>query len=150
MKNFSFLLVVTLLAASCASHKDVEKDLEQKAAQSNVKDPKALGGTIENLIQNSNFKPEVKAELEKILAANKQKAMELSEKSYEFRAVLIEELLSGKANLKKVDILKKDIKRIEDAKLKNTLDAVEKISSIVSESPNKDKFAPHLLNMDRR
>ena len=52
-------------------------------------------------------------------------------------------------NRKRVSILKKDIREVEAAKLKNTFDTVEKISDMVSDQPNKDKFAEQLMIFDR-
>lgn len=148
MKNVLFLILSLFILVSCASKKE-EKIVEEKAAETSVKDSKGLGMTIHELIANSKMDEAKKAELMKILQTNKKTADELTEKSYAFRAVLIQELLSGKVNQKRVDILKKDIKEVESARLKNTFDAVEKISSLVTDHPEKAKFADHMMNIDR-
>lgn len=150
MKMASFLLLSTILVTGCASKKQMKKEIEQEAAQSNVKDPKALSGTIHNLIDSSKTLTDAqKKELTNIVEMNKKKATELSEKSYEYRAVLIQELLSEKMNKKKIKLIKKDIKKIEAERLKNTFDTVEKISSIVSKNADKTQYAEHLMMMDR-
>ncbi len=150
MRNLFFLMLSIFVLTSCASQKKEEKIVEAKAAQTTVHDSKALGSKIHDLIANSKTLTETqKAELTKVLESNKKKAEELTEKSYAFRAVLIQELLSGKVNKKRVSILKKDIKEVEAQKLKNTFDAVEKITDLVSDHPDKDKFAEHLMIFDR-
>lgn len=148
MKNLFFLILSLVMLASCASKKE-EKIVEEKAAETNVKDSKGLGTTIHELIANSKMDDAKKAELVQLLQSNKKTADELTEKSYAFRAVLIQELLSGKVNAKRVDILKKDIKEVEAARLKNTFDTVEKISTLVTDHPEKAKFAEHMMTFDR-
>lgn len=149
MKAIVFLLSLTVLV-SCAS-KQVEQEVRAEAAKENSVDKKALGNTIHDLIQSSKtLTADQKTELTNILKVNKETAEKLSEDSYKFRAVLIKELLSGKANPKKISVIKKDIKKIEAARLKNTFDTVEKISKIVSKHPNHgNEFAEHLLIMER-
>jgi hypothetical protein len=48
-----------------------------------------------------------------------------------------------------MSVLKKDIKEIELKRLKNTFDAVEKISEIVSAHPNNHMFTEHLIYLER-
>jgi hypothetical protein len=150
MKNVFFLMLSLFVVTSCASQKREEKIVEEKAAQTTVHDSNALGSKISTLIANSKDLSEAqKAELTKIFQMNKKTAEVLTEKSYAFRGVLIQELLSGKVSQKRVEILKKDIKEVEAARLKNTFDTVEQISSLVSNHPEKDKFAEHMMIMDR-
>lgn len=149
-KLMSFVLLLSLVV-SCASKKATEREIDEKAAKTNVTDPQALGNTIHDLIQNSEtLKPEQKTELTNIIEANRQLAMKLSEESYRYRAVLIQELLSGKVEQKRIKIIKKDIKRIEAARMKNTFDTVHKISKIVSKIPDREKFAEELIKLEAR
>ncbi len=147
-KILPLLLLVTL--ASCATQK-AEKDIEQKISQEgSTADGATLGKTINDLITSSKtLKPEQKKELEAIIAANKARAEKLANDSYKFRSVLIKELLSGKPNKKEVALLKADIKKIEADRLKNTFDAIEKISNIVSAHPEHDVYIKHLMSIDR-
>ncbi len=148
MKSIFYILVLCL-AVSCASKKSDEKEIEQEAAQTNVTTSQALGGTIHDAIANSKtLKDAQKEELTKILESNKQRSIELSEQSYKYRAVLIQELLNGKATDARIKILENDIKKIEDLRLKNTFDTVKKVSAIVSSHPDKHEFAEHLINME--
>lgn len=150
MKHVFFLILALFLVASCSSHKNERKIVEAKAAQTTVHDSNALGSTINDLITNSkNLTDAKKDEIRKIFQVNKQTADELTQKSYSFRGVLIQELLSGKVNQKRVDILKNDIKDVEAARLKNTFDTVEKVSALVSDHPEKAKFAEHMMMMDK-
>jgi hypothetical protein len=150
MKNYLYILVFLLACTACASQKKEEQDIEEKAAHSTVADPKALGGTIQELIHNSKtLSADQKDELQKIITVNKDKADKLSEKSFKFRGVLIQELLSGDVSPKRVEILKNDIKQVEALRLRNTFDTVEKISALVSNHPEKEKFAEHLMNFER-
>lgn len=147
MKILSLLLVICLV--SCAS-KSEKKEIADKAAQIQVKDPKALVNAIHELISSSTTLTDVqKRDLTMILNQNRQVSMELSEKSYKFRALLIEELLSGKATRKRIRIIKSDIKAIEGQRLKNTFDTVEKISQIMSSHPDREKFSDHLIQYER-
>lgn len=144
-----FSVLILCLAVSCASKKSVEKEIEQEAAQTNVTTPQALGGTIHDSIANSKTLTDAqKAELTKIIEMNKQKATELSEQSFKYRAVLIQELLNGKATTARIKIIEGDIERVEKLRLKNTFDTVKKISAIVSGHPDNQEFAQHLINME--
>jgi len=150
MKHVIFLILALFIVTSCASQKREEKIVEAKAAQSTVHDSNALGTTINDLITNSkNLNETQKEEIRKIFSMNKKTAEELTQKSYAFRGVLIQELLSGNVNQKRVKILKKDIKDVEAARLKNTFDTVEKISALVTDHPEKAKFAEHMMMMDK-
>ncbi len=152
MKTLVSVILLTFMLASCASKVEIKKEeevVEEKAVQSNVKDVTALRGTIQHAFEESNLPADKKSQVRKILDENKARSIELTEKAYEYRAVLIQELLSGKINPKRVKILKADIKKIEDLRLKNTFDTVEQISAIVSDHPDKDKFTDHLINYER-
>lgn len=140
-----------VLLVSCATSTKSEKQaVEEKAAHTNVKDSKQLGGTIHDLIDSSKTLTETqKKELYKLIEVNKKTAEKLAEDSYRYRAVLIEELLSGKPSKKRVKIIKADIKRVEGLKLKNTFDTVEKISNIVSGHPDEKQYSEHLINIER-
>lgn len=142
-------LLVLLSLASCAS-KNEERALQVKAQESKVNDAPALKQTIHDLIHSSKTLTEAqKIELETIMTENKAKADELTEKSFQFRSVLIKSLLSGNYNQKEVNILKKDIEKIEKLRLKNTFDTVAKITNIVAKHEQKEKFAEHLIMMDK-
>lgn len=149
MKLTIVVALSTLILSSCASKKIEKQELQQKAEQSKVTDAKALGGTIEDLIKNSTTLTDAqKEEVTKIMELNKKTAFELTEQSYKYRAVLIEELLSGKSTKRRIKILENDIKRIERAKLKNTFDTVRKISSIISKEPDNQKYSEQLILID--
>lgn len=146
----SVVLALALLVG-CSSYQKDKKEVQEKVTESNVSSSEALGGTIQELISNSTTLSEAqKKQLVDILSLNKQKADELSQESFRFRGVMIQELLSGNPSNKKIKIIKKDIKRIEDERLKNTFDTVEKISQIVSKDPDQKKFADHMLMMEPR
>ena len=148
-KNITMILALVILA-SCSSSKTARKEVNQEVASTQVKDSAALGSTIEDSIQSSKSLNEAqKLELRKIFEANKAKAMELAEQSYKLRAVLVQELLNGKINKKKIGILKRDINKVEAKRLKNTFEAIEPVTRIVAGDPNKDKFTDHLMRIDR-
>ena len=143
----SILIIITI--TSCASKKE-ELDVQAKAKESRIHDSKGLGDTISDLIHSSKTLSDAqKKELENIFMVNKQRADSLSEQSYKFRSVLIRELLSGKINKTDVEVIKKDIEKIETEKLRNTFDTVEKITNIVSAHPEKNKYIDHLLFIER-
>ena len=146
----SFALLISLTA--CSSHKTAKENVEKKAAEETTVTGQTLGTTINDLIQNSKTLTDAqKKELEGIIAQNKQRAEELSAQSFKFRAVLIKELLSGKAvNKREVRILKKNIQKVEADRLSNTFETVERISKIVSNEPENDKFRDSLINMEAR
>lgn len=149
MKKISLLLLAAIISVSCA-HRSNKKDIQEKADQSTVTTPNALGGTIHDAIHSSKSLTEAqKLQLEGIIAANKKKADELTAESFKFRGILIQELLSEKSDRAKVKLIKKNIKRIESAKLKNTFETVEKISEVVSKNPDRQDFSDHLLNIER-
>lgn len=143
------LILIALFVTSCAS-KSADREIRKEAAESNVSDSKTLGKTIHELIHSSKTLTNTqKKELDKIIEINKNTAMNLMEKSYKFRSILIQELLSGNSSPEKIELIKKDIKQIEDKRLKNTFDTVEKISNIVSDHPEKYEFGHRMLDLER-
>lgn len=142
------VLAIALFLVSC-SHKEHKKEIEKRAEQSTVKDPQTFSSSIDQAIENSpHLTAEQKTELHNIIAANKKRAMELTEQSYKMRGVLIDELLSEKMSSKKVKLIKKQIKQIENDKLKNTFDTVEQITKLVSGHSDSKDFSSPLMNMD--
>lgn len=148
MKALLLLAILTTLV-SCATKK-TKQVVAEKVAQESTTTPKSLGHTIHDLIESSKTLTDAqKTELRSIISKNKETADSLNAESFKYRSVLIKELLSGsKINKKEVYVIKKNIKRIEQAKLKNTFDTVEKITAIVSGTADKDQFADQLLKID--
>lgn len=141
------LLALVLLFVSCSHSK--HKEVKAQVEQSQVKDPAALTVTIDEAIESSpNLTKEQKEELHKIIAANKSTAVALNEESFKLRGVMIKELLSGNMDPKKIKILKKDIRKVENDKLKNTFATVEKISALVGKNKDRMDFSLPLMNMD--
>ncbi len=145
----SLLLVLSLaLVAGCSSKK--QKEIRDEVAQEKNVDGKSLGMTISDQINNSATLTDAqKKELTGILSVNKATAEALNEESFKFRSVLIKTLLSGNVDKKKVELIKKDIKKIEAKKLKNTFDTVEKITRIVSKETDARRFEDGLIMIDR-
>lgn len=147
----AFLSLVLLFAVTaCATKKD-DLEVEKKAQETKVTDSKGLGTTIHDTIANSTtLTDKQKQDLTDLFAANKAKAEELSAESYKYRSLLITELLSGeKINAKEIKIIKKEIKRIEAARLKNTFDTVGKVSQIVQHQSDKKTFREQMIIMER-
>lgn len=149
MKAIVSLIALSLCLTGCASKVEKSEVINQ-TEKSSVKDQNALKETIEETIRTSeHLSADQKALLEKILAENKLQADKLQEESYKTRSVLIKELLSPEQNRKKISFLKRNIQRIEKNKLENTFQAVEKISDVVSKTPDREKFTTPLQNLDR-
>lgn len=143
------LILLSLLFSGCAS-KTEKLEVTNQTEKSSVKNSEALKDSIEQTIQSSkHLSNEQKGLLEKIIAENKQRAEELQEESYKVRSILIKELLAPEQNRKKISLLKKNIQLIEKNKLKNTFQAIEKISDVVSQTPDREKFSIPLQNIDR-
>lgn len=142
------ILAVLVLNVACSSYKKDKKEIMQEKSETTVTDSKSLGMSINELITNSQtLNEQQKTQLIEILAENKKTAESLSEESYKSRGVLVKELLTGKSTKRRIRILQKDIKRIEDLRLKNTFDTVKKISSIVSKNPeHHEDITRHLMN----
>lgn len=151
MKSIVFLVLALFIMTSCSTHKKEEREIEAKAAQSKISDPQAFGGTIQSLIRDSKTLSEgQKQQIEKIFSDNKLRADELLQESFKYRSVLVQELLSERPDSKRLEIIKKDIKKIEDLRLKNTFDTVEKVSAIVSKQPNNGgEYSEHLIHFER-
>lgn len=148
MKTILPLALLFFVLTGCASKKD-KIEIKEKAEKSEVNNPVALGETIQQAIHSSaNLTPAQKQELEGIISNNKQKAQELSEESYRFRAVLIQELLANNASRKKIKLIKKNIEQIEKKKLENTFSTIEMISAVVSNTPDKQNFSEALKNFE--
>ncbi len=149
MKLIFPLALLIFVLTGCASKKD-KIEIKEQAENSAVNNPVALGETIHQAIHSSaHLTPAQKQELEGIISNNKQKAQELSEESYRFRAVLIQELLGNNVSRKKIRLLKKNIEQIEKKKLENTFSTIEMISSVVSNTPDKQNFSEALKNFER-
>jgi hypothetical protein len=146
------IIALALILSACSSHKKEKAAIEKEAATTNVSDSQGLGKTIHDLISNSKtLNEKQKKELTDILSQNKSKAEALSAESYKYRAVLIRELLTGKATDSSIKILEKTISRIENERLKNTFDTVKKISTIVELHPQlHDDIVNHMMNVDGR
>lgn len=143
------LLGLALSLTGCASKRE-KNEISRKVQSSSVTDPVALGASIQQAIQSSeHLSPEQKTKLEEIIAANKEEVMKLSQESYKFRSVLIEELLQETIVQKRINIIKKDIETIEKKKLKSTFDTIQKISEVVHHNPDKNAFAEPLKNFER-
>ncbi len=150
MRIFS-LLIFSLVLASCASTKKEKAAVQEKVAESTVNSPQSLTLTIEDHIENSQtLTDSQRTELRQIIAENKKVAEELSAESFKNRGVLIQELLTGKSNPKRVKILEREIERIEKLRLKNTFDTVKKISKIVSGQPDLNQFAEEMTRLENR
>ena len=136
---FAFFLV------SCSTPDNERQIQDQAARETAVSDGTTLGATIQDLIRDSKtLSASQKKELEGIIAVNKSTADALSEKSFKFRSVLIKELLSGKVDSKRLELIKKNIKEVEEAKLQNTFDTVDKISNITSPGSRSKKYVERL------
>lgn len=147
MKSYIMLVLTLMLLVSCSSRKKEEREIDQAAAKSPVTNAQALAGSIEHSInESSTLTEEQKQKLRTIVAENKSTAQKLSEESYKYRDVLVHELFSGKATSKRIRILKKDISRVEKARLKNTYDTIEKMSAVLNGHPENQKFADHYMN----
>ncbi len=141
--------MLILGTVSCASRND-KAEIRKEAAASQVKDPKALGELIDQAINNStHLTAEQKKELEKIIAGNKQKATALSEETYKYRSVLVQELLGETPKASRVKYIKKDIERVEKERLRNTFETIEAISKVVSKSSDRNRFTEALIFLDR-
>jgi hypothetical protein len=142
-------LFVLLTLTGCATRLEKDK-IREKAQAIEVSDSKSLGLKVKRLIQSSKtLSDEQKLELEKLFQDNKKRADALTEESYKFRGLLVKKLLSGKPIKKEVKFVKKEIERLEKAKLKNTFDTVEKISKIVAGQPEHNEYSDHLMNMQK-
>lgn len=143
------LLAFVVLAVGCTSRQD-KQEITDRANRSQVTSHQALEATIQQTIQDSeHLSDEQKLDLQRILEANKQRAVKLAEESYRYRAVLVQELLASSPSKKKIRFIKRTISKIEKDRMKNTFDAIEKISSIVSKNPDKIKFKEPLSNFER-
>lgn len=145
---FSVLVLFTLV--SCSTKSDQQKLDAKTQQETSVSDAPSLGRTIVEVIQSSEtLTVAQKKELEVIIDANRALADSLKAESYKLRAVLIKELLAGKANKKEVRLIEKNIRRVEKARLKNTFDTVKKITSIVSQESDKHRYEEALIFMER-
>lgn len=145
MKHFLLPLILLALVA-CASSKKEKLDIKDKASQSTVTDAQALSSTIDQAINNSNLTPEQKTKLNGIVEENKTLAKSLTEESFRYRSLLVKELFAEKSSKKRIRYIEKDIKRVEQARLKNTFDTVKKMSAVLNGHPDKSEFQQHMEN----
>lgn len=148
--KFLFLLLIPLLVVSCASdEKDYEK-IRDEVSHVKVKSGQELNTSLHELINHSKtLDKDQKKELLVLVDDIRVKNQALQEETLKLRLVLIKELISSKVSQEQVRIIKKDILKSEEKRLKNTFSAIDKIAKIVAKDPESEAFVTHMLAIDR-
>lgn len=149
MKSFP-LIFVFLFFVSCASQNKEEVDIQKKiTAEKDVTDGITLGKSLHEVIRASKTLTEKqKLEVENILAETKKSNMALSEQAFKLRSVLIKELLSGNVDVNEINQMKKDIRKNDSLRLKNTFSAIDRITTAVGKDLESQLYMNYMLNMD--
>ncbi len=150
LKSISFLFVLVFLT-SCTSTRDTETKIQQKVSlEDSVSDGPSFETRIREVIQSSKTLTDAKkTKLESLLAETRRKNKALLEESFKLRAVLIQELIEAKVDHAQVKQLKKDIKKTESLRVKNSLKLVDEILTVVEGDPSRQAFADQLIYFDR-
>ncbi len=149
MKTFSLIFILAM-AMSCSSKQVTQQKIDEKVAQESVTDGRSLFFNIQEVIQNSKtLNDQQKKQLNGILTDISQKNKKLMSESFKLRSVLIKELISGQVDRKQVKMLKKNIRKLENERQKNSLSAIDQISSVVSKDPEREKIMQEMINIDR-
>lgn len=147
--KFLPLVLAPLLLVSCATKSD-RMEVQEKVAKETVQDGRSLGQDIDKVISDSTTLNEVqKNELNRVLGEVRGKNRALMQESFKLRAVLIKELLSQNFNQKQIKLIKKQIKKNESERLRNSLAAIDKISIIVRKDPEGQMILDHMFYTDR-
>lgn len=143
----TILLLSSLLFLSACSS-TTERNIQQKVGQeSTIQDGPSLGINVRAAIKESRtLTNEQKKELEEVLAKVGKENQLLSEKSYKLRGILIKDLIQPQMNTKEVWQLKKDIRKTESKRVKNTLQAMSEISSILGNDPSAKWYMENSFN----
>lgn len=149
MKTTVSLVLLISLFVGCASNKAARHDVQEKVAHEQVSGGKEFATKIRTIIDSSKtLNADQKQKLHALLSEVGQKNKALFQESFKLRSVLVQELISGKANNKQVKILKKKIKKTESERLSNGFAAMDKVSAIVSNDPQRDRIMQELLQID--
>lgn len=149
MKTTVSLVLLMSLLVGCASNKAARQEVKEKVSQEQVSGGKEFATKIRSVINSSEtLNQDQKQKLHDLLSEVGQKNKALFKESFKLRSVLIQELISGKANSKQVKILKKKIKKMESERLSNGFAAMDKVSDIVSNDPQRDKIMQEFLQID--
>lgn len=150
MKTSIFLVLLLVLTVGCSSRKEARQEVEKKVSQESVTDGRSMASKVHAMIHGSEtLNADQKAKLHAIVNEVSQKNKALTEEAFKLRSVLIKELISGKVNNKQVKILKKKIKKAENERMKNSFQAMDKFSQIVSKDPKREEMMLEWIQFDR-
>lgn len=141
------LIFGLLILASCATRTE-KKEIQQKVAnESEISDGKSLVRSVNDDIHTSKtLSGKQKLELQKILDRVKATNSFLIEQSFKQKGALIKEILSGKKDKRQVSLLKRDIRKTESLRLKNTLAAFNEIANVISGDPESQAYLEHVMH----
>jgi hypothetical protein len=148
--KFCILFFLLISLVGCATQNKREARIQERLSHEEVTDGASLSKSIHHLIAESKaLSDSQKKDLTKLVDNTGAKNRALLEKSYKMRSLLVKELLSEKIDTKMVKQLKKDIRKTELERIKNSLETMDKMSSEISHLHNKDAFTEQLLYIER-
>jgi hypothetical protein len=134
-KNNAIALVfLTVFAAAigCA-HKAQEKTLDDKlATEKAIQTPDDLRSQSAKLIRNSpNLTEDERVQLDSLRTETSQELKALEQESLKLRSVLMKDIVSTTYNVTEINLLKGNIKKIENKRISITFAAIDKANRIL-------------------
>lgn len=130
LKTTLFCLSAAMIFQGCAHTK--EKAVEAKVAQeTQVNNIRDLRQQSEQMIDESNLSDEKKAQLKALRQDATSKMASLHQEGLRLRSLLIKDMLATKFDRNEVNIVRKKIKKNQDAQLALLFDSVDKANLIM-------------------
>lgn len=144
------VLAMLFVVTSCASYKEEQEKVRTKVSQENISSGQELNTTLHEVINHSKtLTDEQKEKLRKIVDDVRAQNQALQEETLRLRLVLIRELISENVSQKEVKVIKKNIVKAEDMRMKNTFRAINEITQIVKKDPDSEAYVNHMMAIDR-
>lgn len=132
MKLLVGVLVLSFgfLNMSCAHR--TEKELTRKVAQeAPVEDVNSLSTTSALMIQNSQYTPQQKMQLQELQMKSSRQMQALREESLKLRSVLIKDVFAEDYNRSEVRLIQKKIKKVEGQRVALMFDTIDRTNAIL-------------------
>lgn len=122
-------IMVAIGCATQAEKKEIEREV---AAETNITSQADLDQQSSQLIETApGLTDAQRAELISLRESTRMKTEALNQESLRLRSLLVKDMLSDNYDLSKAQLLKNKIKKAEEKKLSNFLDAVSKANRIL-------------------
>lgn len=130
--NMGLMAVLSVALISGCAHKSTEKTVDTKVEQESVKTHAELQDQTDKLLANSpNLSAEQRQKLSELRDSVRKENREMYTESMKLRSVLLKDVFAKDYNKKEVAAVEKKIRKLENKRLDNLFDAVDKANKIL-------------------